>query len=218
MYALHMRPSFSAILIVLLCASVARAQDDKRPIGPFAFDLRGFYSGLGQDPVTAAALGVEATTFPTRAPGGVAGLHAYIIRRSSFAFGVGAEGILARGRSQQKDAATGKPVGLAITQRFRGLAPQISLNFGHRQGWSYLSAGMGPLAFSTYQGPNAPGDPPPVKSTINMGAGARWFNTQHLAFAFDLRFYLTRPMEQTLSYPGRQRARILVLSAGIALK
>lgn len=211
----------AALLSLLLCvcfASTAHAQDDKRPIGHFAFDLRGFYSGLGQDPVTAAALGVTTDTLPTRALGGVAGLHVYLIRRSNFALGIGAEGVLARGHKQEKDAATGDPVGLPLTQRFRGMAPQISLNFGHRQGWSYLSAGMGPLAFSTYQGPNAPGDPPPVKRTINMGGGARWFTTQHLAFAFDLRFYLTRPIEQSVSYPGRQRAKIMVLSAGIAIK
>lgn len=213
-----MRPFLFSLATLLVFASTAHAQDDKRPIGPFAFDLRGFYSGLGQDPVTAASLNVDKTTLPTRALGGVAGLHLYLVRRSSFAFGIGAEGVLARGHKQEKDAETGDLIGLPITQRFRGIAPQISLNFGHRQGWSYLSAGMGPLAFSTYQGPNAPGDPPPVKSTINMGAGARWFNTQHLAFAFDLRFYLTRPMEQTVSYPGRQRAKIMVLSAGIAIK
>jgi hypothetical protein len=213
-----MRAILFSLATVLCFASAAHAQADKRPIGHFAFDLRGFYSGLGQDPVTAANLGLDVAALPTRALGGVAGLHLYVIRRSSFAFGVGAEGVLARGRRQEKDAATGDPVGLPVTQRFRGISPQISLNFGHRQGWSYLSAGMGPLALSTYQGPNAPGDPPLAKSTINMGAGARWFNTQHLAFAFDLRFYLTRPAEQSVSYPGRQRARIMVLSAGIAIK
>ncbi|MEO8483508.1 MAG: hypothetical protein ABI634_14945 [Acidobacteriota bacterium] len=207
-----------SIAISLMFVSVAHAQDDKRPIGHVAFDLRGFYSGLGQDPITATNLDVDAATLPTRALGGIAGIHVYVIRRSSFALGLGAEGVLARGRRQEKDAETGAPVGLPITQRFRSLAPQISLNFGHRQGWSYLSAGMGPLAFSTYLGPNAPGDPPPVKSTINMGAGARWFSTQHVAFAFDLRFYLTRPIEETVLYPGRQRARIMVLSAGIAIK
>lgn len=213
-----MRPLLLSLAAILLLTSTARAQDDKRPIGRFAIDFRGFYSGLGQDPITAAGLNVDKATLPTRALGGVTGVHLYVLRRSSFALGIGAEGVLARGHKQEKDATTGDPIGLPLTQRFRGIAPQISLNFGHRQGWSYLSAGMGPLAFSTYQGPNAPGDPPPVKSTINMGAGARWFNTQHLAFAFDLRFYLTRPIEQTVSYPGRQRARIMVLSAGIAIK
>jgi hypothetical protein len=100
----------------------------------------------------------------------------------------------------------------------RGFAPQLSLNFGHREGWSYLSAGMGPLSLSTYQGQTAPVTPPPVKSTINMGGGARWFNSAHLAFCFDVRFYLTRPEDPTLYYPGRQRSRLVVLSAGIAMK
>jgi hypothetical protein len=51
-----------------------------------------------------------------------------------------------------------------------------------------------------------------------MGAGARWFNTAHLAFCFDMRFYLTRPEDPTITYPGRQRSRLLVLSAGISIK
>jgi hypothetical protein len=51
-----------------------------------------------------------------------------------------------------------------------------------------------------------------------MGAGARWFNTAHVAFCFDMRFYLTRPEDPTITYPGRQRSRLLVLSAGISIK
>jgi len=216
-----MRPFLLSLALTVVFASVAHAQDDRRPIGKFAFDLRGFYSGLGQDPITAANLGVDPATLPTRALGGVAGLQIYLLRKSNIAFGVGAEGVLARGHALQKpakDADPADPIPLPLTQRFRGFSPQITLNFGHRQGWSYLSAGMGPLAFSTYQGPIAPVDPPPVKNTINMGAGARWFNTEHLAFSFDMRFYLTRPIEQTITYPGRQRARILVLSAGVSIK
>ncbi len=207
------------LLVSLLLASAAPAlAQQPKPLKPFVFDLRGFYSSLGQDSVTAEQLGVSAASMPGRGPGGVAGLHLYPLRRASFALGLGVEGVLARTRKQDKDATTGDPVGLPITQRMRGFAPQLSLNFGHREGWSYLSAGMGSLSLSTYQGPLAPADPPPTKSTINMGGGARWFNSAHLAFCFDVRFYLTRPQDQTVSYPGRQRSRLVVLSAGIALK
>jgi hypothetical protein len=210
---------FALIAAALIFApTVARAQQPTEPIGRFAFDLRGFYAGLKQDPVTAAGLGVQPTDLPSRGLGGVAGVHIYPIHTKGFALGIGAEGILARGRRQAHDETTGDPVGLPITQKLMGLSPQISFNFGHRQGWSYLSAGMGPLSFASYQRDTAPDDPAPRKRTINMGAGARWFNTAHLAFCFDMRFYLTRPEDPTITYPGRQRSRLLVLSAGISIK
>ena len=39
-----------------------------------------------------------------------------------------------------------------------------------------------------------------------------------LAFCFDIRFYLTRPEDPTDAYPGRQRTRLMVMSAGVAIK
>lgn len=205
------------LLSLLTCAPPALGQE-REPLPIVAGDLRLFYSGLGQDPATAGDLGVPADQLPVRGLGGVAGVHVYPLRGRSIALGVGGEWMIARGRSQQKDATTGEPVGLAIEQRLRSLSPQVSINFGHREGWSYLSAGMGPLSFATFQGETAPIESPPSKSTINMGGGARWFATAHLAFAFDVRFYLTRPEEIVGPYPGRQRTRLMILSAGVAFK
>ena len=54
--------------------------------------------------------------------------------------------------------------------------------------------------------------------TLNFGGGARWFAQRHLAFCFDLRFYETKPALTTLTSAGRERKRLLVLSAGIAIK
>ena len=51
-----------------------------------------------------------------------------------------------------------------------------------------------------------------------MGAGARWFFSSHLAFCFDVRWYLTRPDDTVGEIPGRARARLLMLSAGISIK
>lgn len=208
-----------AVLLALFvtCANPAFAQQQE-PLPIAAADLRLFYSGLGQDPVTATDLGIAADRLPTRGLGGVAGLHVYPLRGRSMALGVGGEWMIARGRAQPTDAATGEPVGLPIEQRLISLSPQISLNFGHREGWSYLSAGMGPLSFETFEGDLAPADLPPKKATINMGGGARWFAAPHLAFCFDVRFYLTRPQESVGSHPGRGRSRLLVLSAGISFK
>jgi hypothetical protein len=125
--------------------------------------------------------------------------------------------MLARGNAQQKDAA-GVAIGQPIGQRLLSLSPQVSLNFGHREGWSYISAGMGPMVFETYQGELPPAEAPPRAMTINMGGGARWFITSHVAFCFDVRFYLTKPEAATPSHPGRQRTRLMVMSAGVAFK
>lgn len=207
-----------ALLGSLLTFAPTAFAQQREPLPIVAGDLRLFYSGLGQDPTTAGDLGVPVDQLPVRGLGGVAGVHVYPLRGSSVALGIGGEWMIARGRSEQKDATTGEPVGLPVEQRLRSLSPQVSINFGHREGWSYLSAGMGPMSFATFQGETAPAESPPTKSTINMGGGARWFAAAHLAFAFDVRFYLTRPEEIVAPYPGRQRTRLLVLSGGIAFK
>lgn len=208
-----------AVLLLLFVTSAAPASAQQlQPLPIAAADLRLFYSGLGQDPVTATDLGVSADRLPKRGLGGVVGLHIYPLRGRSMALGLGGEWMIARGRAQATDAETGTAIGLPIEQRLNGLSPQISLNFGHREGWSYLSAGMGPLSFETFEGDLPPAEGPPKKATINMGGGARWFSTSHLAFSFDVRFYLTRPQESVGSQPGRGRSRLLVLSGGVSFK
>jgi hypothetical protein len=186
------------------------------PLPPFAIDVRGFYAGLGKDEVTAAALGVAPEALPGRALGGAIGLTFYPIRKTGFALGVGGEGILARGRSQPVDAA-GTPVGFEIERRLQSLSGQVSFNFGHRDGWSYVSVGMGPMLFESFAG-QAPPETPPRKMTPNYGGGARWFASRHIAFCFDARFYDTKPLPTTDAYAGRERNRLFILSVGVALK
>jgi hypothetical protein len=217
-----MRTAVLLVATIAAFATPARAQLPK-PLPVAVIDVRGFYSGLGQDPTTAAGLSeigqpVAATDLPRRGLGGVVGVHWYLLRKKNIAVGIGGEAMLARGHAQQKDETTGEPVGLPITQRFQGTAGLLSLNFGHRDGWSYVSAGMGPLTFNTYQGEQPPAAAPPFKMTIHLAAGARWFASRHFAFCFDLHFYQTKPEIATESYPGRDRANIRVLSAGIAIR
>jgi hypothetical protein len=215
-------------LLTLACLVAARpaAAQLPKPIPAVVFDIRGFYGGLGQDPVTAKELGdilsivpgekvILPASLPNRAPGGVIGLHVYPLRRK-ITFGLGAEAVLTQGRSVEEDAIG--PTGFIYRQRLQGVSGQMSLNFGHRDGWSYLSAGMGPLAFYTYQGDLRPAEPPPFQMTINMGGGARWFAWGHVAFCFDVRFYQTEPEVPTAGYPGRQRKQLRVISAGLSLR
>ena len=201
---------------LLFVPAIARAQP--APTLPmFVFDVRAFYAGLGQDGLTAAALSVTPADLPNRGLGGMAGLHIYPIRSGGFAIGLGGEALLARGRSQpMADEET--PLGPPIEQRLRGLAGALSLNFGHREGWSYVTAGMGPLEFPTFQDDTAPAGPAPRQMTLNYGGGARWFITSHVAFGFDIRFYITKPEEPVPPYPPRERNRLLIMSAGLSFK
>jgi hypothetical protein len=210
-----MRVASFTVAFLFAIASAASAQRPG-PIPRFAADVRGFYSSLKQDPITAENLGIDAFTLPHRGPGGVIDAHLYVLRSRTFALGVGAELMAQRGSAQVRDA-TGTATGQTVHQQIRGVAPQISLNFGTYDGWSYVTAGMGPLTFATYLD-TAPSEPAPSKMTINLGGGARWFFSNHLAFTVDARFYQTKPETQTEFYPGRQRTRLLVLSAGIGIR
>ena len=209
----HVWAVFAAVLFVPVPAFAQPAPT----LPPFVFDIRGFYAALGRDPTTAAELGLAATDLPNRGLGGLAGLHIYPIRTKGFAIGLGGEALLARGRSQPV-AQDGTVLGDPIEQRLRGLAGVLSLNFGHRQGWSYLAVGMGPLQFPTFQSATAPSDPPPRQMTLNYGGGARWFINTHVAFGFDIRFYVTKPELPLPPYPARDRNKLLIMSAGLSFK
>jgi hypothetical protein len=208
-----------ALFLVLLAASAASAQI-RQPIPPFAIDIRGFYTGLGQDARTASELGLTVDDLPTRSLGAVAGIHFYPLRGRRMSLGIGGEYLRARGRRTPEPPAnsTVLPTTPVVEQRLVSLSPQVSLNFGHRDGWSYVTAGMGPLSLETFTGSVAPAEAPEKKNTINMGGGARWFASSHVAFTFDVRFYLTRPADTTLSHPGRDRNRLRILSAGISIR
>lgn len=236
------RPIVTTLLFVLAHASLALAQVQE-PIPAFTVDVRGFYTGLGRDSRTATELQLTPEQLPARALGGVFGAHVYLWRKSRMTLGIGTEYLLARASRTPKPGevttppkkttpTTPDPIDLPVEpvlpalprpapvvhQRLASFSPQLSLNFGHREGWSYVTAGMGPVSLSTFTGMKAPIDPPQSKSTLNMGGGARWFATPHVAFMFDIRFYETRPSDTTPIYPGRDRKRLRVMSVGISVR
>jgi len=219
MYARRMHrglPTLLALLVAMAVPGVATAQvpaDTRLPLA--TADARVFLLGLGQDPVTADGLGVPASALPRRGPGIVGGVHVYPLRLDGFALGVGGELLVARGIATFEEA-TGSAT--RIEQRLQSLAVLASANFGDYDGWSYLSAGMGPLRFESFTGDAAPAEPARRRATINLGGGARWFTTAHLAVGFDVRFYITRSEAATAVQPGRQRDRLLVLSAGLSFQ
>jgi hypothetical protein len=209
-------------LAVLLMAEPAGAQE-RRPISVAAFEIRGVTGSLPADAMTADDLGLSGD-LPARVWGGVAGLHVFPVRREGFALGLGGEGLWARTGADIVDAA-GNPTGRRIVRHLQGLAGIVSLNFGHEGGWSHVSAGVGPLEYTSSLSPA----PPPVPSggddeesayawTLNAGGGARWFLARHVGVGFDVRFYLTRAAPQTATSAGRETARVVLISVGMTIK
>lgn len=186
-----------------------------RPVSGFVIDARGVLAKFGQRRLTAESLGLTAADMPGPGLGGAIGAHVYPVRFGRVALGVGGEVMLAqRGRQPLDDA--GLPEGPALKSRAFSIAPQVSLNFGRHEGWSYVSAGMGRASFETW----AETGERPDRSVraINYGGGARWFSTSHLAFTFDLRFYAISPGLAEGDLVERPRQRLMVLSAGVSVR
>lgn len=215
-----MRLALTTWILLIAGAVPAVAQTAARndpPIGRGVIDARLFVAGFGADAVTATDLGIPVEVLPSRGPGFVIGATVYPLRRSGFALGLGGEMLLARARTAASTTEAGS-VFPAVERRLLSFTAQLSLNFGHRDGWSYLTGGVGPFRFESFTGDTAPTEAPAARTTINLGGGARWFMKRHVALNLDVRFYLTRPEPAVGTIPGRSRQRILVLSAGISLR
>jgi hypothetical protein len=187
------------------------------PIGPFVVDARVTVARFKALPAVAEALGVEATDLPTRGLGLVAGAHFYPLRKRAWALGVGGEVLLrARGSRTMPPALEDGPDGPTVVTRMTAVSPQVSMNFGRRTGYSYVSGGIGWASLTTElaDSPAAEADTRP--RTINYGGGARWFTSRHLAFSLDLRFYAIRPQEETTGRPAFPRMTVMVFSGGIS--
>jgi hypothetical protein len=210
---------------LLTLPAAARAQDPvplpifDEPIGPFVVDVRGVWARFKKDGAIATDLGVEASELPGRGLGLVVGGHVYPIRTRSFALGLGGELLLrAHGSHTIAPAAEAGPDGPTVVTKMTALSPQLSLNFGRRAGWSYLSGGIGRASFTTELEDTPFEDPEARPMTINYGGGARWFAKKHLAFSFDLRFYAIRPQDETIGRPAFPRKTVMVFSAGISTR
>jgi hypothetical protein len=108
--------------------------------------------------------------------------------------------------------------GPTVNSRFTALSPQVSFNFGAREGWSYISGGIGTSKFTAER----EGTPlPPQESgskTINYGGGARWFSKKHVAFSVDLRFCAINPQLATGTRPAAPRMTLWAFSVGAGFK
>jgi hypothetical protein len=91
------------------------------------------------------------------------------------------------------------------------------VNFGHRLGWSYVSAGYG--AAQVDSDAAAIGDSPPANAnsgwvpSVNFGGGARWFIREHFGLGFDARWHRLPARE----VPGGTAHSQLLFVLGVGL-
>ena len=190
----------AALCLAAVLVSTAAFAQTSAP-GPYIVDVRGGMIGApGGDFYPPAPAG---TQVPQRGFGFSIGGHIYPFHFGVAQVGLGADLLRARGSSTSQ---TGIDAAMGVTT----VAPQISFNFGTRDGWSYLSAGYGVTQTrAEVDIPETPADAPEAQdevpasepipagtlvrelrtSTVNVGGGARWFIREHLAVGFDVRFH-----------------------------
>jgi hypothetical protein len=193
-------------------------QPEAQPIGPVALDIRVAFPQFKDLPGVSDPLDVNTTDLPGHGMGLVFGAHWYAARLKVITLGLGGELLVSRGSSNVQPEMEGEPDGPAIKTRFSSISPQISLNFGKREGWSYVTAGLGSGVFETEREDRPLPDGSTRAKILNYGGGARWFPKKHVALSLDLRFYAVSPQDATTTRPEVPRARILVMSGGIAFK
>ena len=212
---------FVCAVAIVAAADTSFAQA-REPIGWFVLDLRAASVGLpaiqGWTPVVP-----ENTQVPARALGAEAGAHVYLLRLPGITFGVGATVLVGRGTSSPPPTDEMPPTIPEVTTKLRSIAPQVSMNFGHSLGWSYLSVGLGrtrvesqatlPSGTITF----VPRDSDWVK-TLNYGGGARWFINDHVGVGFDLRWHKLSVVPRTATHPGASRASLITAGVGLVLK
>ena len=208
---------FATLLVAAAVAPCAAAQDNETlPI--VAADVRAAFPRFKSEPTVASALEVASTNLPTRGLGLVVGGHVYPLHKGVVTFGFGGEVIASRGSRTGEPSSATAPPAPTVTTRFSSVAPQISFNFGKREGWSYISGGLGWARLTTEREDRSETASAPRTKAINYGGGARWFAKKHLAVSLDLRFYAINPQEAVGTRPGYPRMTLLVLSGGVGFK
>lgn len=215
-----MRRITSCVLGCLALAAPAAAQQTE-PLPTFAADLRGIFARHKVEPDIAKGLEVEKTNLPVRSFGVVGGAHVYPLRGRKVSLGLGGNIVFARGSRTLDTEAAGVATptkGPTVRRHFTAFSPEISLNFGHRNGWSYISGGLFGRSKLYLDLADKPASAPPYRQTLNYGGGARWFTTEHLAFSVDFRWYSVAEQPGATGVVFQPRTTLLVLSGGLSIK
>jgi opacity protein-like surface antigen len=159
--------------------------------GPYVIDLRG---ALASFPATGTFYPTvpAGTVVPSRGFGLDVGAHVYPLSLKRARVGVGASLLVARGTTTSADAGTTDPLQRIpdMTTTARLVSPQLSINFGTRDGWSTISAGYdaGRLTSRASGSVDAEGESGTLTG-FNVGGGARWFISSRFAVGFDIRWH-----------------------------
>jgi hypothetical protein len=213
-----------ALVVVVLTAAPAAAQNTPGPPGPYVLDVRGTTVALPEGAAFLPPVSITALV-PSRAFGVDAGGHLYIANWRQARVGVGASVLVARGTA----------LDVNITERI--VAPQLSLNWGTANGWSYLSTGVGrghiesrrvTPASSTSTSGQSTGSGAASASTIdnvtvnvlaiNFGGGARWFISRRVAVGFDIRLHKIGGGTAKPTAAATPGAMLLAASAGLSFR
>ena len=205
------------------------------PPGPYVIDIRGATGALPQDPAFFPPV-QAATLLPSRGSGIEVGAHVYLIQLGPARLGIGASAVLVRGIASPAVPASGSTSGSTapltrpdVDATLIDVGPQLSLNFGSADGWSYVSAGVGRAQMltgtSAFGGGGSGTTMTPAKaiesgtlSSTNVGGGARWFAKRHVAFSFDVRVHLVSPGAGTGTGLSTPRTTLIVAAGGISLR
>ena len=189
----------TGLVALFIIPSAVEAQEPGRP-GPYVVDLRIVMAGLPQDPGFFPS--VPTSTFvPTRSLGFDIGGHVYLLGIGPARVGLGASLARTKGGASPAQPSGARQTSPDVDTTMTTLAPQLSLNFGSSAGWSYVSAGIGQTQItstaSSYASSSSTASTVEEttlelerRQTINVGGGARWFVSTHVAFSFEVRFHM----------------------------
>jgi hypothetical protein len=203
----------------LTVAAPASAQEPLPKVGPFVVDLQGLFVKFPATQQLVDSRGLDAISeLPGAAFGGRLGLHLYFLRWKQLTFGIGGEVVGLR--AHNVPPADTSIMGLQpVTEKFLSASPQLSFNFGGRNGWSYISGGIGLSQWAIVpDGAESQDADIERLRTTNYGGGARWFMKPHLAFSFDVRVYSIAAGTPALGFPGSPRSNLTVIGAGVSIK
>jgi len=209
------RPAAALIVAAaVMAAAPAAGQTPSRP-GPWVLDIRGVTSAVPTDTMFYPAL--TAGVVPSRGFGADVGGHVYLFNLGPARVGLGGSLIAVRATARSSntptDGAEPSEPAQRVAMTLRAIAPQLSLNFGSRDGWSYLSAGVGVGSVNSRTEDSLPGERQSGRlRMVNYGGGARWFISPRLAFGFDLRAY------QLAAGAGTPRVSIFAAGAGLSIR
>jgi hypothetical protein len=180
------------------------------------FDVRGMFVPFSRNVELAENRGLRPLDTPGGGFGYDVGGHVYVFRWGQITFGLGGS-YHASSADQRPGELSADPDGPTLRKRFSALSSQLSFNFGHRNGWSYLSGGLGSSRLSLYP-TNAEEPPQRSSNTLNYGGGMRWFLNARLAFTLDIRLYAISPLAGLDGAPASPRMTQITFNAGASFR